>query len=222
MSGGNTPDPGAASPGPSRRRPGPERAGQGGGDRRRSGAPDGKEPAARTAGAPADRIPNTSARLLALGRQATARVYRASGRRLPGAGRRSRLTGRAAVLALVLFTLVVALAYPTRQYLEQRAAIAEQRRAAEEARKRVKELREEKARWQDPDYVRAEARRRLHFVMPGEVGYVLLDPDTAVDVRRSSAPTDTGGSADHSLWDLWAGSGTDTADRTGYPAGRRP
>lgn len=128
----------------------------------------------------AERLSTTSTRLRSLGKQAQARVYRASGKRL-GPARRSRFTGRAAVLALVLCSLVVALAYPTRQYIAQRNKIADQRRQAEQARKRVEQLREEKARWQDPAYVRAQARKHLHFVLPGETGYTLVEPNGAAN-----------------------------------------
>jgi cell division protein FtsB len=156
---------------------------------------------------PTDRFSTTSARLRALGRQAQAQVYRASGRRPPGPPRRSRFTGRAAVLALVLCALVVALAYPTRQYIAQRSDIAEQREQAEQARKRVEELREEKARWQDPNHVKAEARERLHFVMPGETGYKIVAPEAGLDVQRSSARA----GADRPWYgNLWAG--VDAAD----------
>ncbi len=34
-------------------------------------------------------------------------------------------------------------------------------------------------RWKDPAYVEAQARARLHFVRPGEVGYVVLTEETA-------------------------------------------
>jgi cell division protein FtsB len=128
----------------------------------------------------ADRF-STSARLRALGHQAQARVYRAAGlprQAPPGAGtpsgspaRRNKLTGRAALLALVVCALVVALAYPMRQYVAQRSDIADQRGAAQRAKERVEQLRQEKARWQDPDFVRAQAREHLHYVMPGETGY---------------------------------------------------
>ena len=72
-----------------------------------------------------DRFP-TADRLRALGQQAQARVYRARRR----TARRNRLTGRAALLALVVCALVVALAYPTRQYIAQRSQIADQRAQA--------------------------------------------------------------------------------------------
>ena len=78
---------------------------------------------------------------------------------------------------IALFALVVALAYPTRQYIAQRSRIAEQRAQEEQARKRVQQLRELKARWQDPAYVRARAREHLHYVMPGETGYTMVGPD---------------------------------------------
>ncbi|MFE3886540.1 septum formation initiator family protein [Streptomyces lydicus] len=117
---------------------------------------------------PADRF-STATRLKALGEQAAARVYRA---RPP---RRNRLTGRAALLALVMCSLVVALAYPMRQYVSQRSDIADQRRKAQDAGAALDRLREQQARWQDPDFVRQQARRHLHYVMPGETGYIVQD-----------------------------------------------
>ncbi|MGW7572623.1 FtsB family cell division protein [Streptomyces sp. NPDC054765] len=117
---------------------------------------------------PADRF-STATRLKALGEQAAARVYRA---RPP---RRNRLTGRAALLALVMCSLVVALAYPIRQYVSQRSDIADQRRKAQDAGAALDRLREQKARWQEPDFVRQQARRHLHYLMPGETGYIVQD-----------------------------------------------
>lgn len=110
---------------------------------------------------------STATRLRALGEQAAARVYRARPRR------RNRLTGRAALLALVVCTLVVALAYPMRQWVSQQSEIAEQQRRAEEARAAVEELRDLKARWQDDAYAERQLRERLHYVRPGETGYIV-------------------------------------------------
>ncbi|MGP4115473.1 FtsB family cell division protein [Streptomyces sp. 4N509B] len=113
---------------------------------------------------------STTARLKALGEQAAAHVYRAQNRRLRRP--RTRLTGRAALLVLVVGGLVVALAYPVRQYVAQRADIAEQRREVAEARERVERLRDQEARWQDPAYVEQQAREHLQYVRPGETGLV--------------------------------------------------
>ncbi|MCL2728766.1 MAG: septum formation initiator family protein [Actinomycetia bacterium] len=154
----------------------------------------------------ADRF-STAARLKAIGQEAQARVYRAAARRPV---RRGKLTGRAALLALVLCALVVALAYPMRQYVSQRSDIADQRRQAQEAQKKVEQLRQEKARWQDPDYVRAQAREHLHYVMPGETGYQVAGGPPATDSAAEHPSTSE--AAAHRPWydNLW--NGVDRAD----------
>jgi cell division protein FtsL len=90
---------------------------------------------------------------------------------------RTNLTGRAAVLALVVCLLAISLAYPLREYLAQRGDIGNVRAQVAEQQKSVAQLRAEQKRWADPDYVERQARERLHFVMPGETAYVVLEPD---------------------------------------------
>ncbi|MFF8958962.1 septum formation initiator family protein [Streptomyces sp. NPDC014894] len=146
---------------------------------------------------------STATRLRLLGEQTAARVYRSQTRRQ---ARRSRLTGRAAFLALIVCSLVVALAYPMRQYVSQRGDMAEQRERMADAREQVERLRDEKARLADDQYVRRLAREHLHYVLPGETGYTMIDPDV-VEQRRTED-----GSADRpwysNVWD-----GVDDADR---------
>ena len=154
---------------------------------------------------PADRF-STATRLKALGSQAAERVYRAQSRRVR-TPRRTRLTGRAALLALVVCALVVALAYPMRQYVSQRSEIADQQQQAERARERVKELREERARWQDPAYVEQQARRHLHYVRPGETGYTVVDGTAGARTPTDQQPADRPWY--QNLWD-----GVDTADKS--------
>ena len=103
------------------------------------------------------------------------------------------LTTRAAVLGLVLCALVVSAALPLREFLSQRADIRQLEQSQAAARARVAALEEQKARLEDPDYVAALARDRLHFVRPGEVAYVVIAPSAApatpTDARRAaSAP----------------------------------
>ncbi|WP_435612084.1 FtsB family cell division protein [Streptomyces sp. bgisy159] len=145
---------------------------------------------------------STATRLRVLGEQTAARVYRSQTRRQ---ARRSRLTGRAALLALVLCSLIVALAYPMRQYVSQRAEIADLERERQAAEDRVERLRDLKARWQDDAYAEQQIRLRLHYVLPGETGFVMTDPDAA---RRARADQ---GAADRpwysNVWD-----GVDKAD----------
>ncbi|MER5474035.1 septum formation initiator family protein [Streptomyces sp. NPDC002935] len=130
---------------------------------------------------------STSTRLKLLGEQTAARVYRSQTKRQ---ARRSRLTGRAALLALVLCSLIVALAYPMRQYVSQRAEVADLERQREQARQRVEQLRDLKARWQDDAYAEQQIRQRLHYVMPGETGFVVIDPDAAKQARADHGTTD--------------------------------
>jgi cell division protein FtsB len=124
---------------------------------------------------------STTTRLRLLGEQTAARVYRSQTRRQ---AHRSRLTGRAALLVLVLCTLIVALAYPTRQYVSQRAEIADLRKQRQRAQERVDQLRDLKARWKDDAYAEQQIRLRLHYVMPGETGYTMVGP-TAVERPRT-------------------------------------
>ncbi|MFK4103533.1 septum formation initiator family protein [Streptomyces sp. NPDC019531] len=130
---------------------------------------------------------STTTRIKLLGEQTAARVYRSQTKRQ---ARRSRLTGRAALLALVVCTLVVALAYPIRQYVSQRAEIADLQREKAQAAERVEKLRDLKARWQDDAYAEQQIRQRLHYVLPGETGFVVVDPDAARQSRTDFGAAD--------------------------------
>ncbi len=112
--------------------------------------------------------------------------------------RRPGLTGRAVVLVAVLALLVFTLAVPTRELVRQRAEINELRAANEAAQARVAELVVREERLQDPAYVTSLIRERLHYVLPGEVGYVVLDPDEAPAPSAAKA-------AEQPAWyvDLW-------------------
>ncbi|MGH3329606.1 MAG: FtsB family cell division protein, partial [Streptomycetales bacterium] len=105
----------------------------------------------------------------------------------PRPQRRTQLTGRAAILAVVACALALALAYPVRAYLGQRAEVAELREKVELQRERVVMLRKQENRWQDPAYVKMQARKRLHYVDPGETGYVTVPGRAGRASRGASA-----------------------------------
>lgn len=90
-------------------------------------------------------------------------------------------TGRALILGLVAAALLLSLAVPVRAWFAQRSEIAGLRSDVDAARDRVAALEVRKQRWDDPAFVAAEARRRLHFVLPGEVGFVTLGAQGATD-----------------------------------------
>ena len=95
----------------------------------------------------------------------------------PGARAGGSLTGRALILAAVVALLVLALSVPVRNWLAQRAEVTALRADIAASSERIEQLQTELARWSDPAFVSTEARRRLHFVLPGEIGYVTISSD---------------------------------------------
>ncbi|WP_109509019.1 FtsB family cell division protein [Nocardioides speluncae] len=90
---------------------------------------------------------------------------------------RPRLTGRAAILVLVVSVLTVSYASSLRAYLEQRQHIGELKSTIAERTDSINKLEKEKWRWSDPAYVQAQARERFGYVMPGEKAYQVVDED---------------------------------------------
>ena len=90
---------------------------------------------------------------------------------------KSRLTGRAAILVLVLAVLAVSYASSLRAYLQQRSHIEQLESQIAEREANIEELKVEKQRWQDPWYVAGQARARFGYVARGETPYVVVDED---------------------------------------------
>lgn len=102
--------------------------------------------------------------------------------------------------------IVLTLAYPTRQYLAQRGQIAQLRAANHDQQAKVAALTEQQRRWQDPAYVKAQARERLQYVLPGQVLYVVVDPAHAkAPAHTSTTAVKPAPSARHQPWytQLW-------------------
>lgn len=107
-------------------------------------------------------------------------------------GPRTRATGRSAVLALVVLALVISYASSLRAWMDQRSEIAEVETEIAAAQDRVDELEQTKQRWRDDAYLRKMARERFGWVLPGEVGYRVIDEDgeTVGDTPRLDAPAE--------------------------------
>jgi cell division protein FtsB len=80
------------------------------------------------------------------------------------------------ILSLVLLVLLLAYAYPVRVYLAQQAEIAALEGSQASQRGKIEQLNEQAAKWNDPEYVKSQARKRLHMVLPGEKPIVVIDP----------------------------------------------
>ena len=121
---------------------------------------------------------------------------------------RAKLTGRAAVLLLVVLVLAVSYASSARAWLKQRSDIAALHAEIAQRRAAVADLEQTQRRWHDPAYIEAQARLRFGWVMPGETGYRVIDADGNLVSNGStqlSEPT-TAGAPDTSQWwqDEWA------------------
>lgn len=102
------------------------------------------------------------------------------------------------MLGLVFCGLVVSIAVPLRTYLSQRSEILQADAAQRDQRARVAALDAERKQLQDPAFVAAEARRRLHFVKPGETAYLLIAPSPAPEASgqaKTRGVTATGSEA---------------------------
>lgn len=60
-------------------------------------------------------------------------------------------------------------------YLNQRREIAQAEQAIIDAKAEVESMQKERDLWQDPVYIRSQARNRLYYVLPGEVSYLVMD-----------------------------------------------
>lgn len=93
------------------------------------------------------------------------------------ARRRSGLTTRAIALGVVLLLLTISYASSLRVFFDQKREIAATEAEIAQRQNHIEDLQAELERWKDPAYVRAQARERLGWVVPGEVGYRVVGPD---------------------------------------------
>lgn len=99
---------------------------------------------------------------------------------------------RFSVFTVIIVVLAIAGALilsPTiSTFVQQRREIAELRASVAEHREAVDEIDAEREKWKDPVYIRAEARNRLFYVLPGEtqlnvIEDVQLEPDSTEETN---------------------------------------
>ncbi|MFF0264559.1 septum formation initiator family protein [Kribbella sp. NPDC004536] len=175
--------------------------------RRDSGARPGSRPSSRTQSRPPARRGEAPKRRTA---GTPAEPARTRGSR--------NLTGRAAVVLLVLGALIVSYAQSLRVWFDQHQQISALNQEIRDRQKRVGELNDEITRWGDDAYVKAQARQRLGWVMPGEVGYRVIGADGKPLGAPPEPTTPSDGTADAQkptwytkLWGSVQGAGTPPA-----------
>ena len=132
--------------------------------------------------------------------------------------RRPRLTGRAAVLMLVLGVLVVSYASSMRAYLEQRSQMATLRAQIASSQTAISSLSREEKRFRDPAYIRSLAHERLGWVLPGEISFQVL----GANGKPLAGQDDLGGngSTPRPLRTQWWQSAWQSVEAAGHPPTR--
>ncbi|MGH3316607.1 MAG: FtsB family cell division protein, partial [Nocardioidaceae bacterium] len=142
------------------------------------------------------------------------------------AQRRPRLTGRSAIVIVVLAVLFVSYATSLRAYLSQRSHINELQTQIAQDRRAIAELQQERRRWKDEAFIEAQARERFGWVLPGEVGLRVIGEDgKPLDVASElTDPASLGQDPDAEWWSTaWTsvrGAGAEQKKQVVAPAQR--
>lgn len=123
-------------------------------------------------------------------------------------------SGRMLALLVVMIAITIMLAPTVKIYFEKRAEIAALQADIAAKQSEQDDLRRQVSRWQDPNFVKQQARDRINMVMPGETGYWVFGSDLPAGSTGGAAGT---GSAQDpaelpwvdSLWDSIRRSATD-------------
>jgi hypothetical protein len=113
---------------------------------------------------------------------------------------------------MLLLGLLLAYAYPVRVYMGQQAQIAMLLDQQHKQRATISSLAERRAKWDDPAYVTAQARRRLQYTLPGETPYVVIGGTSG-----ATSGKDTGAPGEQAKAKAWYGklwSSVEAADRS--------
>ncbi|MFF1253147.1 septum formation initiator family protein [Pseudarthrobacter sp. NPDC058329] len=122
-------------------------------------------------------------------------------------------SGRMLALAVVMIAITIMLAPTVKIFFDKRAEI-EALNADIAAREAEGDgLRQQVSRWQDPNYVKQQARDRINMVMPGETGYWVFGSDLPAGETSSQTGAAAQDPADlpwvDSLWESITRAATD-------------
>lgn len=123
-------------------------------------------------------------------------------------------SGRLLALAVVMIAITVMLAPTVKIYVDKSAEIAALEADIAARKAEQNGLKQQVSRWQDPNYVKQQARDRINMVMPGETSYWVFGSDEPAGTSSGQAGA---GSADDpanlpwvdALWESIRRSATD-------------
>jgi len=93
---------------------------------------------------------------------------------LVAAARSTRLTGRAAVLAVVICAIALSLAYPVREFIAQRQQIDQLLAQQQTLSTQVQALQQQGTKLSQTWYIEQQARAQLHMCFPSEQCYQVI------------------------------------------------
>jgi cell division protein FtsB len=105
--------------------------------------------------------------------------------------RSTKLTGRAALLAVVICAIALSLAYPVREYIAQRQQIDQLLAQQQTMTTQVKALQAQNSKLAQTWYIEQEARDELHMCFPQEQCYEVVSGQPAkASVAKPQAVAD--------------------------------
>jgi cell division protein FtsL len=104
------------------------------------------------------------------------------------APRATRLTGRAAVLAVVICAIALSLAYPVREYIAQRQQIDYMVAQQQTMLAQVKSLEAQQAKLSSRSYIEQLAQQELDMCFPGTQCYIVEGRQPSISTARSPKP----------------------------------
>ena len=123
-------------------------------------------------------------------------------------------SGRLLALGVVMIAITILLAPTVKIFLDKRAEIAALQADLAAKQAKQEDLKRQVSRWQDPNYVKQQARDRINMVMPGETGYWVFGSD--LPAAQSSGTAGAASAQDpanlpwvDSLWESIRRSATD-------------
>ena len=90
----------------------------------------------------------------------------------------SNFDARNALVLVMIVVGVVTVAPNVQTFFSYRQQIADMQAQVDAEKKELANMIVERKRWDDPVYVRSQARQRLYYVLPGEVSYLVMDAGT--------------------------------------------
>jgi cell division protein FtsB len=102
-----------------------------------------------------------------------------------------RISGFSVLLGALIVGAIVILAPGLRTFIEQRQQISDLQAKVDAQKQEVASLTDERARWNDASYVRAQSRERLFYVLPGEISYLVINDVDAGAAVQTQAPIST-------------------------------